>query len=231
MGSKQSWLFGGIGAWIKLPANDSAGTVTTFYMSSTGPKHCEFDFEFLGNSSGQPYLLHTNIFVDGVGGREQQIRLWFDPTAAFHYYNFQWNNDVLVFFIDNTAIRMFRNLEGIVPNFMYPNKCPMGLYLSIWDGSSWATCGGRVKLNWGKAPFIATYENFRLNGCVAKQGDQASITACQNSKYALRPRNLLGMLRIRQMRQVRRDLVHYNYCDDKKRYNETQVPECKYNVL
>lgn len=40
MGSKQSWLFGGIGAWIKLPANDSAGTVTTFYVSVFSETFC-----------------------------------------------------------------------------------------------------------------------------------------------------------------------------------------------
>lgn len=31
--SKSSWLFGGFGAWMKLPANNSAGTVTTLYVS------------------------------------------------------------------------------------------------------------------------------------------------------------------------------------------------------
>lgn len=202
-------------------------------MASTGPKHCEFDFEFLGNSSGQPYLLHTNIFVDGIGGREQQIRLWFDPTAAFHYYNFQWNKDLLVLYIDNTAIRMFKNIENIVPGFMYPNKCPMGLYLSIWDGSSWATCGGRVKINWNSAPFIATYQLFRLRGCPATMGDQASITKCQNSTYAApgKSSQTIGTARTRQLRNIRKNYIHYNYCDDKNRYNETQVPECKYNVL
>jgi xyloglucan:xyloglucosyl transferase len=201
-------------------------------LSSTGPYHCEFDFEFLGNVSGQPYILHTNIFVNGTGGREQQINLWFDATAEYHYYNFQWNKDLLVFYIDNTPIRMFRNLEGIVPNFDYPTDCPMALYLSVWDGSKWATEGGRIKIDWSAVPFVASYSDFRMDGCPATQGNQASIDACQNSTYAAPgPKSqTIGATRTRKLRQVRQNCMHYNYCDDIKRY-PTLPPECAYNVL
>lgn len=232
VGSKSSYLFGGFGAWIKLPPNDSSGTVTTFYMSSPGPKHCEFDFEFLGNRSHEPFLLHTNIFVDGVGRREQQIYLGFDPSAAFHYYNFQWNKDILVFYVDNTPIRMFKNLRGVVPNFAYPGSKPMGIFLSIWDGSSWATQGGSVPINWASAPFVATYENFRLNGCEVKALDRYGVRRCQGSLHAApgAAAQTLGMRRIRQMRAVKANQVVYNYCDDRRRY-PTAPPECAHNVL
>lgn len=228
IGSKSSYLFGGFGAWIKLPANDSSGTVTTFYMTSPGPNHCEFDFEFLGNRTNEPFLLHTNIFVDGVGGREQQIYLGFDPSAAFHYYNFQWSKDVVVFYVDNTPIRMFKNLRGIVPKFAYPTSKPMGIFLSIWDGSSWATQGGRVPINWAASPFVATYKNFRLNGCEVKAQDRNGMRMCEGSRFATA--QPLGMTRIRQMRTVRANQVIYNYCDDRRRY-PTAPPECAHNVL
>jgi len=65
-------------------------------MSSDGPTHNEFDFEFLGNTTGEPYSVQTNVYVNGVGNREQRLNLWFDPTKDFHTYSIFWNQRQVV---------------------------------------------------------------------------------------------------------------------------------------
>lgn len=65
-------------------------------LLSNRPNRDEIDIEFLGNRTGEPYILQTNVYVDGLGNREQRINLWFDPTKDFHTYSILWNINQIV---------------------------------------------------------------------------------------------------------------------------------------
>ncbi|XP_050135350.1 xyloglucan endotransglucosylase protein 1-like isoform X1 [Malus sylvestris] len=183
--SKNEYLFGRIDMQIKLVAGNSAGTITAYYVSSTTTyplslsTHDEIDFEFLGNVSGDPYTLHTNVFSQGKGNREQQFHLWFDPTKAFHTYSIVWNTQRIIFLEDNMPIRVFNNLESVgVP---FPKNKPMRIYSSLWNADDWATRGGLVKTDWTQAPFTASYRNFKANACTSGSSSSCASTASTNS--------------------------------------------------
>ncbi|KAK6161673.1 hypothetical protein DH2020_005054 [Rehmannia glutinosa] len=190
--SKKEYLFGRIDMQLKLVAGNSAGT-----LSSQGPTHDEIDFEFLGNVTGQPYILHTNVFTQGKGNREQQFYLWF--------------------LVDSTPIRVFKNGESIgVP---YPKNQPMRIYSSLWNADDWATRGGLVKADWSKAPFTAYYRNFNAQTCSGSCNSRFSNGAWQSQELDAYSR--------RRLRWVQKNFMIYNYCADYKRFPQGFPPECR----
>ncbi|GAB2210025.1 hypothetical protein Droror1_Dr00015275 [Drosera rotundifolia] len=222
--SKNQYLFGRIDMQLKLVAGNSAGTVTAYYLSSQGATHDEIDFEFLGNVSGQPYTLHTNVFTQGKGNREQQFHLWFDPTVNFHTYTIVWNPRLIMFMVDNTPIRVFRNHEAI--GIPFPKNQPMRIYSSLWNADDWATQGGRVKTDWSKAPFTAYYKNFNANACVW-DGLSSSCQSGGGFRDAAWQGVDLDASSRRRLRWVQRYHMIYNYCTDLKRFPQGVPPECK----
>ncbi|KAJ0029830.1 hypothetical protein Pint_14183 [Pistacia integerrima] len=114
--SKNEYLFGKIDMQLKLVGGNSTGIVTAYYLSSKGSTWDEIDFEFLGNLSGDPYILHSNVFSQGKGNREQQFYLCFS--------------------VDGTPIREFKNSESIgVP---FSKNQPMRIYSPLWNAEDWA---------------------------------------------------------------------------------------------
>lgn len=79
-------------------------------LSSLTSSHDELDFEFLGNSSGEPYILQTNVFANGTGEREQRIFLWFDPTTDYHTYGVLWNHRQIVY-VDPKPLYLFEIIK------------------------------------------------------------------------------------------------------------------------
>ncbi|KAJ1267857.1 hypothetical protein BS78_07G090600 [Paspalum vaginatum] len=213
--SKGAYLYARFDIDVKLVANNSAGTVTTIYLTTDDVRpgyHDEVDMEFLGNVTGEPYTLHTNIFVDSVGNREQQFRLWFDPTADFHTYSFEWTPKNIIFLIDGTPIRVHKN-EASRGVAAFPTQRRMRLDGSLWNADDWATQGGRVKTDWTQAPFYAYYRNCRVTPC-APPSPGAAVCGDEPPESAA-------------LRKVRAEHLLYDYCEDQNRFKATGLPkEC-----
>lgn len=221
--SKKQYLYGKIDMQLKLVPGNSAGTVTAYYLSSQGSAHDEIDFEFLGNLSGDPYILHTNVFTQGKGNREQQFYLWFDPTKDFHTYSVLWNPQSIIFFVDGTPIREFKNLES--NGIPYPKSQPMWIYSSLWDAEEWATRGGLVKTDWSRAPFTASYKSFNAQACIWAS-NSSSCSSKSNNSWLTQSLDNSGQARIKW---VQKNYMIYNYCTDTKRFSQGFPLECSLN--
>lgn len=221
--SRNEFLYGKFDMQLKLVSGNSAGTVTAYYLKSQGSSWDEIDFEFLGNLSGDPYIVHTNVYTQGKGDREQQFYLWFDPTADFHTYSILWNPEHVIFYVDGRPIREFKNLESAgVP---HPKKQPMRMYSSLWNADDWATRGGLVKTDWTQAPFTASFRNFSANACVWSNGVSScgSNSSANNNAWFSQRLDSSGQ---KVLKWVQKNYMVYNYCKDSKRFPQGLPVEC-----
>ncbi|GAA0162134.1 hydrolase [Lithospermum erythrorhizon] len=224
--SKYQYLYGRVSMKIKLIPGDSAGTVTAFYMNSdTDSVRDELDFEFLGNRTGQPYTVQTNIYAHGKGDREQRVNLWFDPAAAYHTYAIQWNHHQIVFYVDEVPIRVYKNNEA--KGIPYPKSQPMGVYSTLWEADDWATRGGLEKINWSKAPFYAYYKDFDIEGCPVP--GPANCVSNMKNWWEGSAFQALSPVEARRYRWVRMNHMIYDYCTDRSRFPVTP-PECRAGI-
>ncbi|CAN6201502.1 unnamed protein product [Urochloa humidicola] len=226
---------------MKIPSGYTAGVVTAFYLISQPEDggHDEIDFEFLGAKAGKPVTLQTNIIIDGQSFREQRLHLWFDPAADFHDYKILWNAHQLVMFVDDTPVRVLRNLTAAVPGYAFPSKPAMLVRGSVWDGSAWATDGGRAKVDWSRAPFAAAFRGFGVNAACAVGSGSVIVNVtppppCYTDPAALwwnggEYEALSGAQRA-AYEGVRKNNTVYDYCTDELRFNNHVPPiECGYN--
>ncbi|RLN07593.1 putative xyloglucan endotransglucosylase/hydrolase protein 12 [Panicum miliaceum] len=222
--SKKQFIYGTVSTMIQLVPGDSAGTVTTYYTSSLGDNHDEIDYEFLGNVTGQPYTIHTNVYADGVGNKEMQFKPWFDPTADYHNYTISWAPCMIVWYIDGVPIRAFRNYEAS-HGVAFPTSQPMYAYSSIWAAEDWATQGGRVKADWSKAPFVASYHGIDLDVCECYGG--GCVAGCAAGFGGSGRYCSLSAAGLGKMQWVQSNYRIYDYCADPKRWINGQKPvEC-----
>ncbi|KAH1198149.1 putative xyloglucan endotransglucosylase/hydrolase protein 33 [Glycine max] len=229
--SQSRYSYGFFSAAIKLPSGLSPGVVVAFYLSNSDKfphNHDEIDIELLGHDKRNDWVIQTNIYANGSvsTGREEKFYFWFDPTQQYHYYSILWNSYHTVFLVDNIPVREFIH-SNTYPS-IYPSK-PMSVYATIWDGSEWATHGGKYPVNYKYAPFVVSFAQIELSGCISDP--TAPVSSCSKaSSSGLDPVNgpeftKLSQQQIAAMDWARRKLMFYSYCNDRSRF-KVMPPEC-----
>lgn len=232
--SRSRYHYGFFSAAIKLPAGLSSGVVVAFYLSNADAfphSHDEIDIELLGHDKRNDWVLQTNIYSNGSvsTGREEKFYFWFDPTQEHHYYSIIWNSHHIVFFVDNIPVREFPS-SGVFSS-TYPSK-PMSVYATIWDGSQWATHGGKYPVNYKYAPFVVSLAETEMVGCVSNPRQQP-LSSCSNQSTSSGSDPVegqdfaaLSQQQITAMQWARSKLMFYSYCKDTSRF-KVMPPECK----
>ena len=131
---------------------------------------------------------------------------------------------VFRFMVDWVPIRTYRNHadKGVA----YPRWQPMSVQASFWDGESWATNGGKDKIDWSKAPFVAPFKDHKIDACVWK-GNEGSCSDPKPTNWWNNKRfNSLTWAQRRLFKWVEKYYVTYDYCQDYHRFNNTLPKEC-----
>ena len=119
--------------------------------------------------------------------------------------------------VDGIPIRQVKNNANVgIPYLAHP----MNVYACIWDGSAWATQGGRVKTDYGNAPFVASFGKFKFDVC------RKRTTKCLAAKWWNSPAYwTMTTEQEANLRWVKDYYTVYDYCNDRTRYPEP-FPEC-----
>ena len=118
------------------------------------------------------------------------------------------------------------------------NKLVMAVYATIWDGSAWATEGGKYKVNYKYAPFASDFSDLSLLGCRVADpsalrlslptrgggggcGEAGGLLGIMTADYAVMTPQKRAAMRAFRARQMT-----YTVCYDAARYAAGPFPEC-----
>jgi len=140
------------------------------------------------------------------------------------------------FYVDSVPIRVFVNYQDTegIPYFTKAVR----VYGTLWNADSWATEGGRIKIDWNNAPFQAWFSGFDgLDACTvwSTTGD---TSLCE---WPSQPQWFQGTA-FQSLTQNQKNLLNwvatnqtlYNYCTDTKRFENTpsgMPAECAPNLI
>jgi endo-1,3-1,4-beta-glycanase ExoK len=125
--SNDFYGFGSLEASIKAARGDGLVTSMFFY---TGPLDNnpwdEIDMEILGKDTTK---MQTNYYTNGVGGKEVVIDLGFDAAEGFHSYRIQWEEDKIVWYVNNKEVHSEDGSKGALPS------TPGRIMMNLWPGT------------------------------------------------------------------------------------------------
>lgn len=111
--------YGSFESRMKLPTAPSS--ITGFFLYAPPDYFYEIDIEIHNITEGK--LLLTT-YADGAVQNEYVGELGFDPTADFHNYRFDYEENRVAFYVDNHLVKEWR--DG------FPNGQPMRLMVNTW---------------------------------------------------------------------------------------------------
>lgn len=128
------------------------------------------------------------------------------------------------FMVDSVPIRTYRNHaeEGVA----YPMAQPTTAQISIWDGSSWATDGGKVKIDWSKEPFITSFKDYTIDACVWRGNPDECRADGPSNWWNQQSFSTLTDKQRRLYDWVMQYHATYDYCQDNQRFNGSFPKEC-----
>lgn len=121
--------------------------------------------------------------------------------------------------MDEIPIRVMKNRKEIGVHF--PTRQPMKVITTLWNGDSWATRWGQVKIDMSNAPFIASFKNFTAGACAV-----SPEPSCRGFNVARQTRDIDPESRLK-MQEVQQKWLVYDYCKDFRRYAHGLPFECR----
>ncbi|KAK7310844.1 hypothetical protein RJT34_08605 [Clitoria ternatea] len=100
----------------------------------------------------------------------------------------------------------------------------MTLSATIWDASDWATNGGKYRVNYKYAPYVAKFSDLILHGCAVDPIEHVAHCDSIQGSEALVPSRVTQVQRTR-MEKFWLKHITYSCYYDKQRY-EVPPPEC-----
>lgn len=116
-------------------------------------------------------------------------------------------------------MRVMKNRKDLGVKF--PTRQSMRVFSTLWNGDTWATRWGQVKIDMSNAPFVASFRNFTANACtITPEPDCHGFDVNKQS-------NDIDADARNKMLEIQKKWIVYDYCHDFRRYAHGLPWECR----